>query len=395
MKKTILFGAAAAVATLGLAGFMPTSVSAATNYTYDSFVTSGGYGVKTEISDAIMNLNRDNATTTGAFSKLGETQKLSDGIDERVNVEINPSEMAHGELFEVSLALRNAANEYVSEYVVMAQKTAEGEVTVTGKDDTKIKITKDGVYTFKWEMFIKEKNTFVKFSVLDGETVLGTTGEDDLDALSTADTKNPIAEQEGVTVKYLWFCNIQVAEGVNVHFLNQEFSSDLGEDAPVATVAVTSEKKLEGKLTITEATETPVSADTEEALFAYDIKYTVGGKETEITAEDGHEFKFTIALPEAMQGKDNYYLTLLEDGELTDEKIAGVVSQDGKSVTFVLNHFSTWVLSAATIVEDATPLAPKTGSATVATNAVATTTLTATLAAVVAMIGIAVFAKKH
>jgi len=187
----------------------------ATTYNYDSFTDGNGYGTKTKVDDNVTNIKGE---TTGPFSKAS-TAKLADGINERVHVEIDMEELKQGELFEVSLALKNSQDEYVSEQVVMTQKTNDNEVKVTanGMPDFEAVVKESGVYTYQWEMFVKENKTFVKFTLLNNETVVGTTGEIDFDTLTTNDTKNPIAEEDDVSVKYLWFCNVQVENGINVY----------------------------------------------------------------------------------------------------------------------------------------------------------------------------------
>ena len=66
-------------------------------------------------------------------------------------------------------------------------------------------------------MYTKNNKTYVEFTLLNGEDVVGTTGIIDFDTITTTDTKNPIAGQDDVSVKYLWFCNIQVENGINVY----------------------------------------------------------------------------------------------------------------------------------------------------------------------------------
>lgn len=194
----------------------------ATSYTYDSFVTEGGYGTKTKVSDNITNINGIFDATmgnfVGPFSKASSA-KLADGISEETYVEINFDTLKTTEFFEVSLALKNKAGEYVSEAIVFTQKTADNKVTLTSSwaPNFKATITENGVYTYRWNMFIKDGKTYVNFTLLDYDTVIGSTGNIDFDSIKTADTKNPIAEQEDVSVKYLWFLNIKAENGINVY----------------------------------------------------------------------------------------------------------------------------------------------------------------------------------
>lgn len=159
----------------------------------------------------------------GPYSKAS-TAKLKDGITEETYVEVDLEKLSEGEYFEVSLALKtmeNSEEKYVSEAVVMTQKN-NGVVNVTASwaGTNPIAVIKEsGIYTYQWKMFTEDENTYVKFTLLKNEEVVGTTNKVDMDSdsLTTEDTQNPIAEQENVSVKYLWFCNVNVASGVNVY----------------------------------------------------------------------------------------------------------------------------------------------------------------------------------
>ena len=129
--------------------------------------------------------------------------------------------MKTGEYFEVSLALKDSSNTYVSEAVVMTQKVDDNTIKLSAgwADNVIATISKEGLYTYQWKIFTQGEKTYVNFSLLDGKTVVGTTGNIDMDSskLTTNDTKNPIAKQSDVCVKYLWFCNVNVQNGINVH----------------------------------------------------------------------------------------------------------------------------------------------------------------------------------
>ena len=217
MKKRIT------LALLSIATFLFAfhSASALTEYKYEGWTSGNGYGTAIKVDDNITNL-KGNATATGGmyvgpFSKAS-TAKLEDGITEEVYIGIDPEEIANGEFFEVSLALRNGANEYVSEAVVMTQRVGdEFKVTAGWADDFEAVVTSKGIYTYKWEMFVEEGKTYVNFTLLQGNREIASTDEVDFDTIVTSDTKNPIVDEEDVSVKYLWFCNVNVAKGVNVY----------------------------------------------------------------------------------------------------------------------------------------------------------------------------------
>ena len=218
------------------------SASALTEYKYEGWTSGNGYGTATKVDENITNIKGNAAATggmfVGPFSKAS-TAKLADGISEEVYIEIDPAKIAGGELFEVSLALKNKDNEYVSEAVVMTQNVGDKvKLTAGWAKDFEAVVTAKGIYTYHWDMYIKEvegkEKTFVKFTLLQGNREIATTEEIDFDTIVTNDTLNPIAEEEDVSVKYLWFCNVRVEEGVNVYTklptVNLTFVDPLGEE---------------------------------------------------------------------------------------------------------------------------------------------------------------------
>lgn len=226
MKKKMGF------AVLSIAAFMFAihSASALTEYKFDGWYAENGYGSKTKVDENITNL-KGNETASGGmyvgpFSKAAKNVKLADGITEEVHVGLDFDRIKEGEYFEASLALKttndNSEEKYVSEAVVMSQRVGDKiKLTAGWAKDFEAYIQAKGVYTYQWKMWIETeenaKKTYVQFTLLQGEKEIATTGKIDFDTLTTADTLNPIAEQKDVTVKYLWFCNINVKEGVNIY----------------------------------------------------------------------------------------------------------------------------------------------------------------------------------
>lgn len=226
MKKKMGF------AVLSIAAFMFAihSASALTEYKFDGWYAENGYGSKTKVDENITNL-KGNETASGGmyvgpFSKAAKNVKLADGITEEVHVGLDFDKIKEGEYFEASLALKttndNSEEKYVSEAVVMSQRVGDKiKLTAGWAKDFEAYIQAKGVYTYQWKMWIETeenaKKTYVQFTLLQGEKEIATTGKIDFDTLTTADTLNPIAEQKDVTVKYLWFCNINVKEGVNIY----------------------------------------------------------------------------------------------------------------------------------------------------------------------------------
>lgn len=209
-------------AILSVALFMFAFHSAsATEYKYEGWTSSGGYGSATKVDDNITNLKGEDTASggmyLGPFSKAS-TAKLEDGILEEVYVELDPAKFSDHELFEVSLALKNDSNAYVNEAVVMTQKVGdEFNITAGWAPNFKGVVKTKGIYTYQWKMYMEEDKTYVEFTLLKGNREIATSGKVDFDSFGSNDAKNPISGEDNVSVKYLWFCNIAVANGVNVY----------------------------------------------------------------------------------------------------------------------------------------------------------------------------------
>lgn len=218
MKKTFGF------TLLSIATFMLACHSVgATTYKYENWTFNGGYGTATKVDENVTNLKGETTPTNGMYNgpySKASTAKLADegGIVEEAYVELDPEKIADGEYFEASLALKNGNDEYVSEAVVMTQRVGDKfKLTSSWAPDFEAYVSAKGVYTYQWNVYTEEGKTYVNFVLLQGNRELGTTNIIDFDTIVTPDTKNPIADQPDVSVKYLWFCNINVANGVNVY----------------------------------------------------------------------------------------------------------------------------------------------------------------------------------
>lgn len=363
------------------------TANAATEYTFDGWTTSNGYyGTATEVSDNVTNLKgRSDAIGgmyLGPFNKEGAELTLADGIKEQTNVELNFDTMDVSEYFEVSLALKNGAGSYVSEAVVMTQRVSEDQIKLTTGWDTNFEavVTESGVYTYQWEMFVEEEKTYVIFTLLNDGEVVATTDKVDFDTIITADTLNPIAEQEDVTVKYLWFCNINVAEGVNVYTNLPTITVDEEIDEEVANILIDSVKNDSILKNVVETEDVNISlvvAPIEEVseelekefgkivkdsvvLDYFDISILVETANAEYLLTDlGEEITLEMALPtdlpEVAKGYVRKFFVLRQhDNEV--EELDATLSEDGKSVSFATDRFSTYALA---YVDEVLP--PKTG----------------------------------
>lgn len=359
-----------------------TNVNAAT-YNYDSFTAGSGYGTKTQVNDNVTNLKGEKVAVggmyVGPYSKASSA-KLADGILEKAYIEVDMDKIASGEYFEVSLALRNADDQYVTEAVVMSQKTAENQVTLTAgwAPEFKATIDKTGIYTYQWKMFVENDKPYVNFTVLSGDKVVGTTGNVDMDTINGPDDLNPILEQKDVSVKYLWFCNVNVAEGINVYATlpgtTVEVSQD--ENAPVVVenteaiketltnsledngIEINPADTVEIKVDVAELPEEEnddmVAAVNEKVqganilgLYDITIPVTINGEEagelTKLSSPITLKLAIPEGLPEVAEGYERaYYLVRNHNGEV---EVLNATVNDDNTISFESDEFSTYALA--------------------------------------------------
>ena len=145
---------------------------------------------------------------------------------EEVYIELNQDTMANSELFELTMSLDDTSENYVTEGVVMTQKVGDEYVLTAGwAPEFKATITEDGVYTYRYSASLDEEgNTIFEFTVLKWDEVIGTTGQINM-GKTAADN-----------IRSIWFCNVQVANGINVYTTLPEKPS---EEIPVEPVEPT------------------------------------------------------------------------------------------------------------------------------------------------------------
>ena len=190
------------------------SVQALTVRNYEDWQAGTDYGTKTKISSNITNLKGEkvekDGMKVGPFNKASNS-KISDGITEEVYVGLNKDNYENSELFELSIALNKNDAQYLTEAVVMTQKSGDKFVLSANwasKNPIAV-IDADGVYTYKWEFKKDSENKIkVKFTVLDYEKELGTTDFVELKVENSDQADN---------VRYLWACNIKANYGVDIY----------------------------------------------------------------------------------------------------------------------------------------------------------------------------------
>lgn len=192
-------------------GIMTSNISA---WKIDDWVTGPGFGSKRAINDNVTNLQ--GKAGEGPYSKSSK-QRLVNGISENINIELTKDNYTHGELFELSVSLDSGKKEYVNESIVMVQKVQDYfVVTSTIDSDFKAIIKDDGVYTFQYNSYIKDKKVYTNFKLLLWDNIIARTNDIDYDAVVGPDTKHPILDQGDVATRSVWFPNIQAKNGVNV-----------------------------------------------------------------------------------------------------------------------------------------------------------------------------------
>ena len=209
MKKLMKF---ASMAMIGLFVFIPMiNVEALTEWTVQDWVIDGGdgKGSATAVTDNITNIKGDDQIVDGmAYGPYStkSTAKLADGITEEIYIELNKDDMTHAEYFDITMSLNNESNEYATEAPVRTQKDGDNYYITAGwANDFKAEITEDGVYTYRYNATLEDGKTYFEFVVLNGDEEIASTG------------KVSMGETNAVSVRRIWFCNVQVANGVNVY----------------------------------------------------------------------------------------------------------------------------------------------------------------------------------
>lgn len=408
-----------------------TSADALTTHKFDDWVVDGERGTKEKSDDNVTIIKGQQSSVEGQpnpcdgpFSKAS-VQKLEDGILEETYIELGLDKIKAGEYFEADLGLKNASGEYVTEAVVMTEHGYDGKIKVYAgwAPDFAAYVTEDGIYTYQWHMFIGDDGVaYVNFTLLNGKEVIGTTGDISLDAesITTDDTQNPVAAEEDVSVKYLWFVHVNVADGIkvysklpgvenaeivapkedsNLNVADAEKLSDVlkaslkdseieGLEEDTAVTFEVGTKEVDQEEVEVSKFATALEEKTKEGKIAsyFDISIAVKdamsnkelGKLTKLS--EGIELIVNLPqdLPEVEEGYQRVYYILREhDGEVTVLKTN--VSDDGKAVSFTSDEFSTYALAYEDIknAESTNPNTIDKAPVYLAVGAIALTVLTA------------------
>lgn len=212
-------------------GYALVSVNAATEFTYEGWKYGSGYGTKEQYTDYITTMtgefNDAAGMYYGPYNKESE-QTLEEGINEELLIDLDIENMVQSEFFEISLALNDANGDYLDEAVIITQLVEEGKIKLTAgwAPEFEAVVEEDGLYTYRWEAYIESEKAYVKFTLLNGTEVVGTTGAIERASINAED----------VAVRYLWFCNVNVANGVNVYSRLPKLTVDADTNSDVITL---------------------------------------------------------------------------------------------------------------------------------------------------------------
>ncbi len=145
----------------------------------------------------------------------GDTTTVSQGINEELSIVLGPEELKSGELFEVSLSLKDPEQTlhygYVNEVNVRTQnvdgKKIEIEINGVGLVAT---ITESGVYKYSWNVKKTGEDTILTFKVTDedGKTV-GEEKQVNIEETFPVGSYDRQNITDNTTMRWLWFCNVK------------------------------------------------------------------------------------------------------------------------------------------------------------------------------------------
>ncbi len=360
-------------------------VNAATIHNYEDWQTAGGnYGTVTkETPDGtvLKMTGSDKAgfagQISGPYSKASKA-KLSDTIVEELYLDVDLDKFGSGEFFEATVSLNKDANsqEELTERVIMVQEEG-GKLRVTNGNyptqpgwapNFKAYIEEDGLYTLRWTYKIKDGNAYANFTLLHGDTVIGTTGDLVMNEIT-------VSSMPDVQVRSVWINNIQVKNGVILHTKLPDVNvipEVTGNDVTIDSGALSTLKNSLGNLDpemqeLIEKNETTITLEkkditptknTVEAFASaingatianyFDLSILVKAAERQANLTQlNQEITLAVKLPELPKVKDGYnrkyYILREHDGVV--EKLDANLSDDGNSLTFSSDKFSTYAIA--------------------------------------------------
>lgn len=239
LKKVVM------MALVGAFVFVPmVNANALTEFAYEDWNAPTSYGSATKVDDNITNLKgNDDTDGQNEGPYVAMEKKVADGVEEATYVELNKNQIADRELFEVTVSYKDADKNWSANGTVMTQRVGDKFVLTSGLDpDFRVEVDQDGVYTYKFNATQEEGKTYWQFTLLKNDEVIGTTNKMEVTGAFPCDY-----------ITSLWFCNIKVANGVNVYKTLP--SEPTEEPAEEPTTPPTEQEKVE------DTTENPETSD--------------------------------------------------------------------------------------------------------------------------------------
>ena len=310
----------------------------------------------------------------------GNDTTIAEGIHKELKINLSTT-IKTAEFFEISLSLKNDKGEYVNEVNIMTQKGYDEKfhITVLGSNLAEVEA---GVYTYTYDLFVKNNQSHITLTILDSKgTEVGTATYIIDNTFKGPDVKTIDAEK--TSIRWIWFCNVQVADGIAVdnkadmEIVPESISKDVAidnknfSDVINETLANTEDETLKEFLENHNVT-VELVADKVEPTEEKAAEFTNSLKEGKIVEyldinivllENGKDIKHLSSLskgielsailpelPEVAKGYTRKYYVLREhDGKI--ERLDATLSEDGKTISFVSDKFSTYALAYADVVD--------------------------------------------
>ena len=363
-------------------------VSALTNYKPDRYQpnfndATGGEAVKNKDNANVITLKGTPGTSSYNGMDVGPYIKTSSKITDKGGIHevlyVDHSTLKGTELFQISYQIGKGEN-YANEVDTITQRGNDGKIRVSlsGITDFGVELPDNGIYKYDFKSYVGSDDAVkVEFSVYDStDKLIGSSKELDLNQKFTYE-RTEVSKTDDVTLNAIWFCNIKVADGVNVYSLADDVVVDTNEatdeekhvqdvlkqalansDLAEKTKFINAKVEVEMSKTATNEQEVNEIKTKADSLLKnikvsnyFDIAIAVRNKANNNLignlAELSEPIELKVDIPEQVEAVKEgytrkYYIIRNHNGEvkLLDTK----VSEDGKSLTFETDQFSTYAI---------------------------------------------------
>ncbi len=377
-----------------------TPVKALTNYKTDDWQTTMPTDTQEEQKDNLSGKTVGTKTAEGSTTTIitgsaeengmqygpyvtGDGSTVKDGINEELSIALGTDKLTYGELFEISLSLKDEKYDkhfgYVNEVNVKTQNIdgTHIKVEVNGVGEVAT-ITKSGIYKYSWNIKKNGDNTDVTFTLTNEEGKVE--GKKQFDLETTFPVSGDIKKvTDKTTMRWLWFCNVKAAkveviskqestssstttpsstpdttvkvesknyDQILKDSLKEEFGDRYGDNVNIS-VEVHENKKEDEKI------KEEVSKKIENAKIVKYLDISIDVKDSanhhldyikKLTKPLDFSVEIPTDLPAVAKGYNRqYYIIRNHDG--TIDIINPTLSADGKTLTFSTDSFSTYALA--------------------------------------------------